>query len=163
VEELSVSDFITEIWPQDPDLEWPALLSYLDRHQRRIEAHPHIADMAARLPSADSIPVVLQTQIWSLIIGRFDNRRNRPFQLLVPANDASGGITLFLRNLRPDDVFAFHPKALEYEHIEDLRASVPRGSRGELTSLTEAESGHPLRAFLDADFSPPSSVSARES
>lgn len=148
-ETLTLGDFINGLWRENAGQEWPALLSYLDRHQERIASHMHPADLAARFPTTERLSVVLQAQYWSLIIERFDNRRERPFQLLLPLFEDNAGLTVMLRNLRPDDVFAFHLEMPFTEHIEDFRKSVPRRTGQDLEVVSDSESQRPLRALLE--------------
>ncbi len=145
---LTMDDFAAGLWREGSDLEWPALLSYMDRHQERVKAHRHPTDLAVRLPSSERLPLVLQAQYWTLIFERFDNRRERPFQVLIPVYEDNAGITVILRNLRPDDVFAFHPQMLLNEHIEDFRESVPRRVGYEIDPMTEAEKKVTLEGYL---------------
>ena len=145
---LTMDDFAAGLWSEGSDLEWPALLSYMDRHHERVKAHRHPTDLAVRLPSSGRLPLVLQAQYWTLIFERFDNRRERPFQVLIPVYEDNAGITVILRNLRPDDVFAFHPQMLLNEHIEDFRESVPRRAGYEIDPMTEAEKKLTLEAYL---------------
>jgi hypothetical protein len=145
---LTMDDFTTGLWQEGSDLEWPALLSYMDRHHDRVKKHRHPTDLAVRLPSSGRLPLVLQAQYWTLIIERFDNRRERPFQILMPLYEDKAGITVILRNLRPDDVFAFHPQMPLNEHIEDFRRSVPRRDGYEIDPLTQADKQLTLKAFL---------------
>jgi len=149
---ITVENFITGLWDEGSDLEWPMLLSYLDRHRGRITACNHNVDLAARFPTSDRLPIILQTQYWTQIIEHYDHRRERPVQLLVPANDGRAGITVVLRDLRPDDVFAFHPEMPMNDSIEDFRVSVPRSSE-EAVPISEAERDRPLCALLDDGFS----------
>ncbi|MCK5375509.1 MAG: DUF2094 domain-containing protein [Acidobacteria bacterium] len=151
-QELTVGEFASSLWIEDADLEWSALMSYLDRHDDAVKSRPHAAEMAARFPSSGRLPLVLQAQYWTLILERFDNRRERPFQILIPIYEERAGITILLRNLRPDDVFALHPQMPSYEHIEDFRASVPRRANTEAAPLTDPEKQQPLRTILDAGF-----------
>ena len=151
-EEITVHEYTSSLWGEKAVLEWPALLAYLDRYRHRIGTHAHSADLAARFPSSTSLPLVLQTHFLSFIVERFDCRRDRPFQLFLPISPGLSGIAVFLRNLRSEDVFAFHPDLPAYEHLEDFRESIPRGKEDEVKPLTEAEGKLPLRAVLDPGF-----------
>jgi len=148
---FTVEQFITGMWDEDADLEWPMLVSYLERHRGRIEDRNHNVDLAARFPTSEKLPMILQTQYWTQIIERYDHRRERPAQLLVPAHDSRAGITVVLRNLRPDDVFAFHPEMPMNDSIEDFRISVPRSSET-AAPLSAAEKDRPFCALLDDGF-----------
>ena len=150
--DITMEQFISGMWDEDPDIEWPMLLSYLERHRGRIKARNHNVDLAARFPTSPRLSMILQAQYWTQIIERYDHRRERSVQLLVPAYDGHAGLTLMLRNLRPDDVFAFHPEMPMNEHIEDFRSSVP-GSRSSVEPLSQPEKDRPLCAFLDDGFS----------
>jgi type VI secretion system ImpM family protein len=150
-EKTSLGQFTDGLWDDDGDLEWPALLAYLGRHQERIEHHLHACDLAARFPSSDRWPLVLQAQYWTLVIERFDKRRERPVQVLVPAYDSNAGITVLLRNIRPDDVFALHPEMPMNESIEDFRDTVPRPN-DQILPLTEYEKQQQLRCFLEEGY-----------
>jgi type VI secretion system ImpM family protein len=149
---ITIGQFATGLWDEQSDLEWPLLLSYLERHRSRIKARNHNVDLAARFPTSGQLPMILQTQYWTQIIEHYDHRRERPVQLLVPAYDGRAGITIVLRNLRPDDVFAFHPEMPMNEFIEDFRTSVPR-SRETTEPLSQTEKDRPLCALLDDGFS----------
>ena len=149
---ITIGQFATGLWDEQSDLEWPLLLSYLERHRGRIKARNHNVDLAARFPTSGQLPMILQTQYWTQIIENYDHRRERPVQLLVPAYDGRAGITIVLRNLRPDDVFAFHPEMPMNEFIEDFRTSVPR-SRETTEPLSQTEKDRPLCALLDDGFS----------
>lgn len=48
-------------------------------------------------------------------------------QLVCPLDRGGDGIVLLRRELRPEDVCAFHPQMPGYELIEDLRETVPAG------------------------------------
>lgn len=150
--EITVETFITGLWDEEPETEWPMLMAYLDRHRGRIRDRNHNVDLAGRFPTTDRLSMTLQAQIWTQIIERYDDRRERPVQLLLPAYDGSAGITVMLRNLRPDDVFAFHPEMPHNEHIEDFRAAVP-GSRDRIEPMTQAETDRPLGTILDDESS----------
>ena len=145
---LTMDDFTTGLWQEGSELEWPALLSYMDRHHDRVKKHRHPTELAVRFPSSGRVPLVLQAQYWTLIIERFDNRRERPFQILMPLYEDKAGITVILRNLRPDDVFAFHPQMPLNEHIEDFRRSVPRRTGNDIDPMTQADKQLTLKAFL---------------
>jgi hypothetical protein len=151
-EEITVHEYASSLWKENADLEWPALLAYLDRYRQRIDTHAHPTDLAARFPSSTSVPMVLQTHFLSFIVKRFDRRRDRSFQLLLPISPGQSGIAVFLRNLRWEDVFAFHPDVPAYEHLEDFRESVPRRKEDEVKPLTEAEGRLPMRTVLDPGF-----------
>lgn len=145
---LTMDDFTTGLWMEGSDLEWPALLSYMGRYHDRVKSHRHPTELAVRFPSSGRLPLVLQAQYWTLIIERFDNRRERPFQMLMPVYEEKAGITVILRNLRPDDVFAFHPQMPLNEHIEDFRGSVPRRAGHDVDPMTLADKQLTLNAFL---------------
>lgn len=148
--QVTVAEFSNSLWEEAPELKWPALVSYLMRHRDRIKSHNHNVDLAARFPTSDRIPLILQTHIWTMIVERYDNRRERPAQLLVPTYGERAGITIMLRKLRPDDVFAFHPEMPTYEFIEDFRDSVPRSKEwGE--PLSETEKARPLYDLLKSE------------
>jgi len=152
-ENLRVGDFVDALWGDDANTEWPAFLSYLDRWEEGIRTRTHGRELAIRLPTAERLSPVLQAQYWTLIIERYDRQRDRPFHLFTPLYEAGAGLTVFLRNLRPSDVFALHPTMPDYDGVENLQRSVPRhGEEDEMDLLTEAERRQPLRAFLDADF-----------
>lgn len=151
-EDLTIGDFSSSLWRSSAEQEWPCLLSYLDRHRARIEKHLHGTELAVRFPSSARIPLVLQIQIWTLVLERYDRRRDRPVQIVLPAYDDEAGITVMLRILRPDDVFAFHPEMPLNEHIEDFRGAVPRRAGDEITPLTEGEKEQPLRVLLDSKY-----------
>jgi type VI secretion system ImpM family protein len=80
---LTMDDFAAGLWREGSDLEWPALLSYMDRHQERVKAHRHPTDLAVRLPSSGRLPLVLQAQYWTLI---FELSFDRPIPAVLPAN-----------------------------------------------------------------------------
>ncbi len=81
-------------------------------------------------------------------------------QLLIPVNDDRAGITVILRSLRPEDVYAFHPDMLLNEHIENFCEKVPRRAGHEITASEEPEREKPLRSFLDLKYDPKSGSSA---
>jgi hypothetical protein len=151
-EGFTVGEYTKGLWDHDADSEWPALQSYLTRHQKRVAEHRHPTDLAARFPSSSRIPMVLQAHFLTLILERFDNRRERPVQLLIPVYDDKAGITVILRSLRPEDVYAFHPDMPLNENIEDFCTTVPRRAGHEVSPTEEPERQKPLRAFLDLKF-----------
>jgi len=159
---LTMDDFTAGLWREGPDLEWPALLSYMDRHRERVKTNRHPTGLAVRLPSSGRLPLVLQAQFWTLIIERFDNRRERPFQVLIPVDEEKAGITVMLRDLRPDDVFAFHPQMLLNEHIEDFRESVPRRAGYEIDPMTAAKKEEMLEGYLASKHSTAQSSTSKE-
>jgi type VI secretion system ImpM family protein len=161
-EALTLCEFIAGLWERGDGTEWPALLSYLNRHQTRVREHRHPVDLAVRLPSSNRMPLVFQAQCWTLILEQFDTRRERPFQMLIPTYDDKAGITLMLRNLRPDDVYAFHPEMPLNEHIEDFRERIPHRPSSEHRPLGSEDRERPLRAVLDLRYRPPAQPAAPE-
>jgi type VI secretion system ImpM family protein len=160
-EDITIGEYADDLWEEGSESEWPALLSYLKRYEERIRERRHPTDLAIRFPSSKRMPLVQQAQYWTLILEQFDSRRERPCQILVPAYDDKAGITMVLRSLRPDDVYALHPEMRLNEHIEDVRCHVPRLARQNVEPLTLSAKNTKLRSLLDHKFSTsPGSVPA---
>ena len=133
---LTVRDFAESLYGKDAAVLWPALLAYLDR--RRSASRTRARDtatppLACRLPVSPLLPALVQAELWSAFILGAGAKGKEPLNVILPwgGADPAGGILILERNLRPDDVFVFHPSPPHYDFLEDLRHSVP-GTAGPL-------------------------------
>jgi hypothetical protein len=154
LEEITVETFAASLFGRPGDQEearkGAALLAFLGRILARQGGGA--APLACRLPVSPLLPLLRQAELWSVALG---NAR-RPPHMVVPldALAAGGGetgatadgISLFARELRPEDVMVFHPGPPHYDLAEDLRREVPRLSERPVAGEVLAR---PLSALLD--------------
>jgi type VI secretion system ImpM family protein len=133
---VTIRAFAESLYGADAATLWPALLAYVSR--RRSAARTRDRDaatppLACRLPVSPLLPALLQAELWSAFILGTGARGKEPLNVLLPWGgvDPDGGILVLERNLRPDDVFVFHPSPPHYDFLEDLRRAVP-GAAGPL-------------------------------
>lgn len=128
--DLTVRRFAESLYKDAAAERWPALLAYLERRRaaspsrdRKAAAPP----LACRLPVSPLLPAVRQAQLWGAVLLGTGAKGKEPFNVLLPGAGADpvGGIVILERDLRPDDVFAFHPSPPAYDFLEDLRTTVP--------------------------------------
>jgi len=127
--DVPVSRFAESLYGGAAAERWPALLAYLERRRaagrsRRKAASP---PLACRLPVSPLLSTVRQAQLWAAVLVGTGAKGKDPFNVLMPGlgADPAGGIVILERDLRPDDVFAFHPSPAAYDFLEDLRSTVP--------------------------------------
>ncbi|HEX4963758.1 MAG TPA: TagF domain-containing protein [Thermoanaerobaculia bacterium] len=138
-------------------VRWPALLAYLDRRRSASRTRDRDAatpPLACRLPVSPLLPALLQAELWSAFVLGAGAKGKEPLNVLLPwKGEPEGGILILERNLRPDDVFAFHPSPPHYDFVEDLRHAVPgtaapppeEGWDLPLSSLLQAGAPRPAR------------------
>ena len=129
-EGVTVRAFAESLYGENAAALWPALLAYMDRRRSASRTRDRDAatpPLACRLPVSPLLPALLQAELWSAFILGSGARGKEPLNVLVPARgaDPAGGILILERNLRPDDVFVFHPAPPHYDFLEDLRQAVP--------------------------------------
>jgi type VI secretion system ImpM family protein len=151
----SVRQFAESLYGENAAVLWPALLAYLERRRSASRVRGRDAatpPLACRLPIALALPVLLQAELWSAFILGSGARGKEPLNVLLPwrGADPEGGILILERNLRPDDVFVFHPAPPHYDFLEDLRRAVP-GSSGSPATLSEESWNAPLSSLLQKD------------
>lgn len=146
---LTVREFAESLYGDGAAARWPALLAYLGR--RRAASRSPARDgasppLACRLPVSPLLPVLLQAEVWVSALLGSGAKGKTPMNVLLPwGSDPAGGIMILERDLRLDDVLAFHPDPAGHDLLEDLRREVPGGAaplpadRWErpLSSLTE--------------------------
>jgi type VI secretion system ImpM family protein len=141
----SVDQFATTLYDDQAETHWPALLSYIERHQELARSAVHGVSLAARLPSCDAGPSIMQqVHIWCSLLRNGASRRDAAVNLFVPLEDSQQGIIVLQRRLRTDDIYVLHPQMPEYDFIEDLRTRVPR----EKSSPSETFLGRSLNAMI---------------
>ncbi len=140
--EVTIGELASSLYGESGSEEWPALLAYL---RRRLESGSGMA-FAARLPSSPLLPVDTQVAFWCALLTAWGGKKKTPCNLLFALDQERSGIALIARELRPEDVFVFHPEMGEYEFIEDLRRTVPRAAGEEVPSSTPAD--QPLASLL---------------
>jgi type VI secretion system ImpM family protein len=147
---LTVRAFAESLYGADADALWPALIAYLDRRRSASRTRDRDAatpPLACRLPVSPLLTALLQAELWSAFILGSGAKGKEPLNVLLPwKGDPEGGILILERNLRPDDVFVFHPSPPHYDFLEDLRRSVP-GSAG---TLPQEDWNLPLSSLLQA-------------
>jgi type VI secretion system ImpM family protein len=140
--DLSVGEFAASLYGDAAPGRWPALLAYL---ARRRAAPP----LACRLPVSRLLPVLRQAELWAALLLGAGAKGRGSLNLLLPwGSDASGGIVLFERALRPEDVLALHPDPAGYDRLEDLRHRVPGAAEAGAAPPPEAW-GQPLARLLE--------------
>lgn len=122
--------------------EWTALRVYL---RRRLGSDSRMP-FAARLPSSPLLPLATQVAFWCALLNAWGDKQRAPCNLLFALDQERSGIALIARELRPEDVFVFHPEMDEYEFIEDLRRTVPRAAGEEIPP--PAPANRPLASLL---------------
>ncbi|HEV7518016.1 MAG TPA: TagF domain-containing protein [Thermoanaerobaculia bacterium] len=129
---LTVGAFAESLYGEAAGERWPALLAYLER--RRAAAASGQAGgraggappLACRLGISGSLPTLCQSQLWAAVLQGAGEKSRAPFNVLLSwEGEPAGGMVLFERDLRPDDVFAFHPDPPRADLLEDLRHDVP--------------------------------------
>ena len=99
-----------------------------------------------------ALPTLCQAELWAALLQGAGEKSRAPFNVLLSSEgDLAGGMVLFERDLRPDDVFAFHPDPPRADLLEDLRRTVPPRPEAETSSSSKtAESwDRPLAALLE--------------
>ncbi|MCP4659668.1 MAG: type VI secretion system-associated domain-containing protein [bacterium] len=140
--EVTIGELASSLYGEAGSQEWPALLAYL---RRRLGSGSGMA-FAARLPTSPLLPLRSQVAFWCALLAAWGYKVRTPCNLLFALEDECSGIALIARELRPEDVFVFHPEMPEYEFIEDLRQAVPRAAGEEIPSSTPAD--RPLASLL---------------
>jgi type VI secretion system ImpM family protein len=140
---VTLGEFVESLYGLDGETLWPALLGYLER---RAEAGD--PSLGVRLPSSGQLPLSEQTGFWAIFLESLLARGGRPVQLVCPLDGGGDGIVLLRRELRPEDVCAFHPQMPGYELIEDLREAVPTRAGSEEASPSWTGT-MPLGSLLD--------------
>jgi type VI secretion system ImpM family protein len=150
--DLTVERFASSLYGEAARERWPALLAYLERRRARARGHradsPAAPPLACRLPVSPLLPALSQAQLWAAALLGTGAKGKAPFNVLLPAlgADPAGGIVILERDLRPDDVFSFHPDPPAYDFLEDLRHAVP-GSADSTLSAEMRE--RPLSSLLE--------------
>jgi type VI secretion system ImpM family protein len=125
--EVTVRQLAEALYGAEAETWWPALLGYLA--QRRAAARHRdrsVPPLACRLPLAKTLPVLRQAQLWAAVLQGPGARGKAPLNVLLPwGNEPTEGLVILERDLRPDDVQAFHPEPPGYDLLEDLRRKVP--------------------------------------
>jgi type VI secretion system ImpM family protein len=165
LDELTVGAFAASLFGQPGDLaadrKGADLLAFLGRIRARREAAgaaAAAAPFACRLPVSPLLPVLRQAELWSVALGGDGGRTPRNVVVPLPAPEgatvlpgegadgAVADISLFARELQPEDVLALHPAPPHYDLAEDLRREVPgpcqRSPAGEALA-------RPLSALLE--------------
>jgi type VI secretion system ImpM family protein len=149
IADLTVERFAASLYGDAARERWPALLAYLERRRdrSRTKASPAAPPLACRLPVSPLLTPLRQAQLWAAALLGTGAKGKAPFNVLVPAlgADLAGGIVLFERDLRPDDVFAFHPDPPAYDFLEDLRRTVPGSAEPAVAEIWE----RPLASLLE--------------
>jgi type VI secretion system ImpM family protein len=126
---VRVGAFAESLYGDEAPSLWPALLTYLDRRRSAARSRDRAATppLACRLPISPLLPVALQAELWSALVLGAGARGKEPLNVIFPwkGADPAGGLLILERNLRPDDVFIFHPAPPHYDFLEDLRKTVP--------------------------------------
>ncbi len=123
----TTEEFAAALYGDNAATCWPALLSYIRRHQEQARSGLHGVSLAVRLPSAEAEPALLwQVQLWCSFLRAGTNRKDERANLLVPLAGEQPGIIVLQRRMRPDDIYTLHPEMPGYEFIEDLRTEVPK-------------------------------------
>jgi type VI secretion system ImpM family protein len=150
----TVRAFADSLYGEEAPRLWPALLSYLDRRRAASRSRDRDAatpPLACRIPLSPLLPRLLQAELWSAVVLGTGARGKEPLNVMLPWKNADpeGGLLLLERNLRPDDVFAFHPAPPRYDFLEDLRRAVPG------TAPLPVESwNRPLSSLLEPGLQP---------
>ena len=132
VGEIPVRELAGSLYGEAAPRLWPALLAYFER--RRAAAQSRSRDgaqppLACRLPVSKLLPVLQQAELWAALLQGTGAKSKAPLNMILPwGNEPTGGLVILERDLRPDDVFAFHPEPPAYEFVEDLRRAVPGAS-----------------------------------
>jgi type VI secretion system ImpM family protein len=146
---VTVRAFAGSLYGEEAATLWPALLAYLGRRRAAARTRDRAATppLACRLPVSPLLPVALQAEFWSALILGAGARGKEPLNVILPwkGADPAGGLLILERNLRPDDVFVFHPEPPHYDFLEDLRKAVP-GAAGPSTDGWDL----PLASILKA-------------
>jgi type VI secretion system ImpM family protein len=133
---LTERAFAESLYGEAAAERWPALLAYLER---RRAAGPNggggrgggrsgggAPPLACRICLSGALPTLCQSEFWAALLQGAGEKSRAPFNVLLSSEgDLAGGMVLFERDLRPDDVFAFHPDAPRVDLLEDLRKTVP--------------------------------------
>lgn len=144
---VTVRAFAESLYGDGAGRMFPALVAWLRRRQG---SEPGLA-LAGRLPGSPLLPAMHQAELWAAMLRDEKGRGPAALNLLVPlAGDAGAGPILLGRELRPEDVLAFHPELPGYEQVEDLRHSVP-GAAEPAPAWLDQHGGEPLAALLDVD------------
>lgn len=149
----SIRLFAESLYGEQAATLWPALLAYLERRRSAARSRDRATPpLACRLPVSLLLPVLLQAEFWSAFILGTGARGKEPLNVLLPwrGADPEGGILILERNLRPDDVFVFHPAPPHYDFLEDLRRAVP-GAAGSPGPMSGEDWNAPLSSLLQRD------------
>jgi type VI secretion system ImpM family protein len=154
--DVPVRSFAESLYGEAAAERWPALLAYLDRRRaagRSRDRKGVSPPLACRLPVSPLLSTVRQAQLWAAVLLGTGAKGKDPFNVLLPGTgaDPAGGIVVLERDLRPDDVFAFHPSPPAYDFLEDLRTAVPGSAEPAAPSAPGAASlpDGPLASLLE--------------
>jgi type VI secretion system ImpM family protein len=145
--EITVRDFATSLYGAEAAIAWPALLGWLTEKRAAARGRDHVVPpLACRLPVSQLLPVPRQAELWAAVLQGPGAKGKAPLNVLLPwGNEPAGGLVILERDLRPDDVLAFHPEPPGYELLEDLRKRVPTGNAAPVAMQLGEE---PLSALL---------------
>lgn len=136
----SLGAFARDLFPEDESgRSLRSLASILKRLRGR-------EGVALRLPTSSLLPKDRQAALWALLLDE-GRRHNTPLQLIWSLKPGDRYLDLFRRDIRTDDVFAFHPDLFGYEYITDLRKDLP--GLDTLSPLSDEESDLPISSLLE--------------
>ncbi len=122
LEKTTVSSFASSLFGAASAGAWPDLLAKLKALSEKREDSAG----AVRLKLSGALPRSREIQFWLLWLAA-ESRRRPVSGMLFPADPAGCRVTLFFRNLRPEDFLLLHPSRTDYPFAEDL-SPLPEGA-----------------------------------
>jgi type VI secretion system ImpM family protein len=145
LEKVTVASFASSMLGSGSPGAWPALLGRLKSiAERRDESAG-----AVRLRLSGAIPRPREIQFWLLWLAN-ESRRRPVTGMLFPADPTGCRVTLFFRDLRPEDFLLLHPSRTDYPFVEELSAIPQSPSETASGAAPLAADDRPLSELLEA-------------
>jgi type VI secretion system ImpM family protein len=149
--DLTVGAFAESLYGEAAKERWPALLAYFERRRAAGQGREVARPLACRLGVSRLLSAVRQGELWAALLQGAGEKSRAPFNFLASLEDGpQAGMVIFERDLRPDDVFAFHPDPPRADLLEDLRREIPTLPPGAASAAPPPELwDRPLATLLD--------------
>ncbi len=141
--QVTLGEFARSLYGADWQRRWADLVRYLRRR-----ASGGDVPLSVRLPSSGRLSPASQVGFWAVFLQPILARSGTAVQLIHALDRDDEGIVLLRRELRHEDVHAFHPEMPGHELIEDLRQAVPAGRRRGQGEATPGSGSVPLASVL---------------
>ncbi len=128
-----VGGLARELFGEDAETQWAALLSALDGAARR----PTAGAAAFRFPLADETSPLDQMKLWTFRLAQASPSGAVPAGVLYRTGGAALRGVFFFRDARAEDILLLHPEAIATDFVEEIppRSRRPRAERSEQAAV----------------------------